>query len=191
MIESQQITELLADWGKGDEKALNILMPIVEKELRRIAHGYMLNERENHTLQTTALINEAYLKLINQREINWQNRSHFYAISAYIMRRILINHARDGAADKRGGDFQFVNLEDEQILSPEKSEQIIELNNALERLAEFDKLKSKIVELRYFGGLKLEEIADVLGIGKSTVSLHWRMARAWLYKEIAGENPKD
>lgn len=191
MSDSNQITELLADWGKGNEEALNILMPIVEKELRRIAHNYMRHEKDHHTLQTTALINEAYLKLIDQRRIDWQNRSHFYAISAHIMRRILLNYARESAADKRGGDFYLVNLEDENIFSPEMPEQIVALNDALERLAKFDKIKSRIVELRYFGGLSIEEMADFLGIGKSTVSLHWRMARAWLYEEIEGKDRKD
>jgi RNA polymerase sigma-70 factor, ECF subfamily len=184
MSESQQITELLVDWSKGNEEALSVLLPIVEKELRQIAHAYMRREKEHHTLQTTALINEAYMKLVDQRRTEWQNRSHFYAISANIMRRILLNHARDAVANKRGGDLKFVNLEDEDIISPEKSLQIIALNEALERLAKLDKLKSRIVELRYFGGLTIEETAKVLEIAPPTVSLHWRMARAWLQKEI-------
>ncbi len=184
MIESQQITELLADWGKGNEEALNILLPMVEKELRQIAHAYMRREKDHHTLQTTALINEAYMKLVNQRRTVWQNRAHFYAISANIMRRILLNHARDAVADKRGGDFQLVGLEEDSIISLEKSAQIIALNEALEQLSKIDKLKSRIVELRYFGGLTIEETAKVLKIAPPTVSLHWRMARAWLQKEI-------
>lgn len=184
MTESQQITELLADWSKGNEKALDILMPIVEQELRRIAHTYMRREK-NHTLQTTALINEAYLKLIDQDRTNWQNRSHFFAVSANIMRRVLLNYARQSAAEKRGGaNIQILNLDDETILSPEKSEQLLALDEALEKLAKIDELKSKIVEMRYFGGLTIEQTADVLNISPPTVSLHWRMARAWLQKEI-------
>lgn len=184
MFESHQITELLADWSKGNEVALEVLMPIVEKELRRIAHNYMRRE-QNHTLQTTALINEAYLKLVDQKRTSWQNRSHFFAVSANIMRRVLLNYARQATAGKRGGgDFQIVTLEDENILSPEKSHLVIALDEALENLAKIDKLKSKIVELRYFGGLTIEETAQVLDVSAPTVSLHWRMARAWLQKEI-------
>lgn len=184
MSESQQITELLADWSKGNEVALDVLMPVVETELRRIAHNYMRREK-NHTLQTTALINEAYLKLIDQKRTNWQNRSHFFAVAANIMRRVLLNYARQATAEKRGGsDFQLINLEDENILSPEKSDLIIALDEALETLAKVDELKSKIVELRFFGGLTIEETAEVLNVSAPTVSLHWRMARAWLQKEI-------
>lgn len=188
MSDSQQITELLADWSRGNEEALNLLLPIVEAELRRIAHNYMRYEKGNHTLQTTALINEAYLKLIEQKRTDWKNRSHFFAISAKIMRRILMNHARESVAGKRGGsDTQHFNLEDIQILSPEKSSQILALDEALERLAEFDKTKSRIVELRYFGGLTIEETAEVLEIAPPTVSLHWRMARAWLQSQLDEE----
>ncbi|MCD9185995.1 MAG: sigma-70 family RNA polymerase sigma factor [Pyrinomonadaceae bacterium] len=183
MYESQQITELLADWSKGNEVALEVLMPVVEKELRRIAHNYMRNEK-NHTLQTTALINEAYLKLVDQKRTSWQNRSHFFAVAANIMRRVLLNHARLSTAEKRGGDYQMIGLEDENILSPEKSVQLIALDEALKKLAKIDSLKSKVVELRYFGGLTIEETAEVLNVSSPTVSLHWRMARAWLQKEI-------
>lgn len=183
MAEFHKITELLVDWSKGNETALDILMPVVEQELRRIAHNYMRRE-QNHTLQTTALINEAYLKLVDQKRTNWQNRSHFYAVSANIMRRVLLNYARQSAAEKRGGKFQMINLEDENILSPEKSSQVIALDEALNKLAKVDELKSKIVELRYFGGLTIEETAEVLNVSAPTVSLHWRMARAWLQKEI-------
>lgn len=183
MYESQQITELLADWSKGNEVALEVLMPVVEKELRRIAHNYMRNEK-NHTLQTTALINEAYLRLVDQKRTSWQNRSHFFAVAANIMRRVLLNHARLSTAEKRGGDYQLINLEDEKILSPEKSVQLIALDEALKKLAKIDPLKSKVVELRYFGGLTIEETAEVLNVSPPTVSLHWRMARAWLQKEI-------
>jgi len=183
MYESQQITELLADWSKGNEVALDVLMPVVEKELRRIAHNYMRNEK-NHTLQTTALINEAYLRLVDQKRTSWQNRSHFFAVAANIMRRVLLNHARLATAEKRGGVYQLINLEDEIILSSEKSVQLIALDEALKKLAKIDPLKSKVVELRYFGGLTIEETAEVLNVSPPTVPLHWRMARAWLQKEI-------
>lgn len=184
MSESKQITELLIAWNGGDETALEQLMPVVEAELRRIAHRYMRREDQNHTLQTTALVNEAFLKLIDQRDVNWQNRAHFYALSAQFMRRILLNYARDRGTVKRGSEFEKVDVEKTEIISPEKSEELIALDEALEKLAEFDKLKSRIVELRYFAGLTIEETSQILGIAPTTVSLHWRLAKAWLGKEI-------
>jgi RNA polymerase sigma factor (TIGR02999 family) len=147
----------------------------------------MRRENPNHTLQTTALVNEAYLKLVNDRNLQWQNRTHFFALSARIMRRILLNHARDRKADKRGNGAADVNVEDVCILSPEKSAELLALDEALERLAKFDLTKSRIVELRYFSGLTLEETAEVLGIAPVTVSVHWRSAKAWLGKEIRSE----
>lgn len=187
MIESESITSLLAAWNEGKEEALNELMPMVERELRRIAHNYMRRENPNHTLQTTALVNEAYLKLVNDQNLQWQNRAHFFALSAQVMRRILINHARDRKADKRGNGAEHINLEDAHVLSPEKSAELIALDEALERLAKVDPLKSRIVEMRYFSGLTLEETAGVLGIAPITVSVHWRSAKAWLGKEVRGE----
>ena len=184
MEKESQITELLAAWNDGDENSLERLMPLVEHELRRIAHNYMRRENPNHTLQTTALVNEAYLKLVDQSRINWQNRAQFFGISAQIMRRILLNHARDRRAEKRGGGAVHVNLEDVYGLSIEKADELIALDEALERLKNFDELKSRIVELRYFGGLTIQETAQVLKIAEPTVSLHWRMARAWLETEI-------
>jgi RNA polymerase sigma-70 factor (ECF subfamily) len=184
MVNNAQITELLAAWKDGDENSLEQLFPVVELELRRIAHNYMRGENPNHTLQTTALVNEAYLKLVDQTRVSWQNRAQFFAISAQIMRRILLNYARDRAAQKRGGDAIHLNLEDVSIMSDEKSEELIMLDAALDKLKEFDELKSRIVELRYFGGLTIEETAQVLKIAEPTVSLHWRMARAWLQTEI-------
>jgi RNA polymerase sigma factor (TIGR02999 family) len=181
-----QVTELLVAWNNGEESALTQLLPIVEVELRRIAHNYMRRERGNHTLQTSALVNEAYLKLIDQREVCWQNRSHFFALSAQIMRRILLNHARDRIAQKRGGAVEHIGFEDTMILTKEKSAELIALDDALERLAEFDKTKSRIVELRYFGGLTLGETAEALGIAPVTVSVNWRLAKAWLAREIRG-----
>jgi RNA polymerase sigma factor (TIGR02999 family) len=185
MSDSQQITEMLAAWNSGDESSIDRLLPMVETELRRIAHNYMRRENPGHTLQTTALVNEAYLKLIDQTRMTWQNRAQFFGISAQIMRRILLNHARDRKAGKRGGDVAaHLNLEDVEVMSCEKSDELIALDESLERLAKFDKLKSRIVELRYFGGLSLEETAEVLGISTSNVSLQWRLARVWLKNDI-------
>jgi RNA polymerase sigma factor (TIGR02999 family) len=189
MANEEQITELLVDWNKGDKDALDKLMPLVVAELRRIAHNFMRRESGNHTLQTTALVNEAYLKLTAQRNANWQNREHFFALSAKIMRRILMNYARDHRAGKRGGgDAEHIGLDEINILSTEKSAELLALDEALENLADFDKLKCRIVELRYFGGLTIEETADVLGISQAGVSIHWRLAKAWLGREIRKEN---
>ncbi len=185
MENESQITGLLVAWNDGDENSLARLFPVVEQELRRIAHNYMRRENANHTLQTTALVNEAYLKLVDQTRVSWQNRAQFFGISAQIMRRILLNHARDRRAQKRGGGAFHVNLDDVAVLSPEKSDELIALDFALEKLKEFDELKSRIVELRYFGGLTIEETAEVLQIAPPTVSLHWRLARAWLKNEIS------
>jgi RNA polymerase sigma factor (TIGR02999 family) len=190
MENDSQITELLAAWNDGDENSLERLMPVVERELRRIAHNYMRRESANHTLQTTALVNEAYLKLVDNTRINWKNRAQFFGISAQIMRRILLNHARDRAAAKRGGGATHVNLDDVSILTPEKSSELIALDEALEKLKTFDELKCRIVELRYFGGLTIEETAEVLQISEPTVSLHWRLARAWLQNAITNRNSK-
>jgi RNA polymerase sigma factor (TIGR02999 family) len=185
--EKSQVTELLVAWNNGEETALTQLLPLVEIELRRIAHNYMRRERGNHTLQTSALVNEAYFKLVDQRDVRWQNRSQFFALSAQIMRRILLNHARDRVAGKRGGNAQHVELDDALILTKEKSAELIALDEALERLAKFDKTKSLIVELRYFGGMTIEETAEALGIAPVTVSVNWRLARAWLAREIHGQ----
>lgn len=188
MENKSQITELLTAWSDGDEESLKMLLPLVEKELRRIAHFYMRRENANHTLQTTALVNEAYMRLVDQTHVNWQNRAHFFAISAKIMRRILLNYAREQHAAKRGGGAIHLDLDEVTVLSAEKSEELIALDEALEKLREFDEMKSRIVELRYFGGLTIEETAEVLQIAPPTVSLHWRMARAWLYNKIRGKS---
>lgn len=188
MANEEKITELLVDWSKGDRDALDKLMPLVLAELKRIAHNYMRRESKNHTLQTTALVNEAYLKLTRQRNLNWQSREHFFALSSKIMRRILINYARDHHAEKRRGDAEHIPLDDALLLSEEKSAELIALDEALEELAAFDKLKCRIVELRHFGGLTIEETAEILGIAPPTVSLHWRLAKAWLGREIYKEN---
>lgn len=187
MANNELITELLGAWSNGNTEVLDRLLPLVESELRRIAHNYMRRENASHTLQTTALINEAYLKLVDQR-VRWQNRAHFFAISAQLMRLILLNHARNTNVKKRGGGAVQINLDDAVIISPEKSSELIALDEALERLAKFDQLKSRIVEMRYFGGLSIEETAEVLGIAPSTVSKHWRLAKAWIKNKIDGEN---
>ena len=182
---TSNITELLVQWNEGNPDALENLLPMVENELRRIAHRLMRRENPNHTLQTSALVNEAYLKLIDQHSKNYQNRAHFFALAAQIMRRILLNHARDRIAQKRGGaDFEKVPLEYAEMLSVEKSRELIALDEALKHLAEIDPLKSRLVELRYFGGLTIEENAEVLGLAPATVSKHWQLSRAWLKREI-------
>jgi RNA polymerase sigma factor, TIGR02999 family len=186
MTEQYCITDLLVAWNCGDEKALEKLIPVVEQELRRIAHNYMRRENSHHTLQTTALVHEAYIKLVDQRSVSWQNRAHFFALSAQIMRRILLNHARDKSCAKRGGGSPHVSLDGICLFTPEKTTELLALDEALERLAEFDKTKSRIVEMRYFGGMTVGEVADVLGLAPATIAVHWRLAKAWLQNEIRG-----
>ncbi len=190
MNESLNITGLLRAWSDGDEDSLQILLPLVEQELRRIAHSYMSNENLNHTLQTTALINEAYIELNNQHSVHWQNRKHFYALTAQIMRRILLKYARDRSCAKRGGSFQHVSLEDICVLTQQKSEELIALDEALNRLSKIDPIKGSIVEMRYFGGLTIAEIGTVLGYASVTIAVHWRLAKAWLGREIQGKNKR-
>lgn len=182
---SSQITTLLIDWSNGDQTALEKLLPLVEQELHRLAHNYMRRENPNHTLQTTALMNEAYLKLVDQKKTHWQNRAHFFGIAAQIMRRILLNHARDQHREKRGGKAVQVSLSEVAVVSLEKTAELIALDEALERLAAFDERKSRVVELKYFGGLEVNEIAEVLKISPITVMRDWKFAKAWLFREIA------
>ena len=184
---TSELTELLIDWSNGDQSALDRLMPIVDRELHRIAHYHMRREDPSHTLQTSALVNEAYLKLINQRQVKWQNRAHFFAIAAQLMRRILVDHARGQHRAKRGGNADQVNLSDVVVSSDARSEDLIALDEAMRKLAEIDPQKNSIVEMRYFGGLSMDEIAEVLGISKPTVRRHWKMAKAWLRREIFRE----
>jgi RNA polymerase sigma factor (TIGR02999 family) len=181
---AEQITQLLIDWNNGSPEAMDKLLPMVESELRRIAANYMRRERTDHTLQTSALVNEAYLKLVDQRQVRWENRSHFFALASRLMRRILLDHARAHHRAKRGGDAIHVNLDDVNVISPEKSQELIALDEALKRLEEFDAKKSKIVEMRFFGGLSVNEVAEVMKIAPVTVMLHWRLAKAWLHKEV-------
>src|SRR5678815_2132504 len=181
---STEITSLLVDWSNGDKSALDRLFPLVEKELHRLAHSYMRRENPDHTLQTTALVNEAYLRLVDQKKTHWQNRAHFFGIAAQIMRRILLNYARDRHRKKRFPGSIQVSLSDVSVVSDTKSAELIVLDEALEKLAAIDERKSKVVELRYFGGLSVEETAEVLGISTITVLRDWKFARAWLLREI-------
>jgi RNA polymerase sigma factor (TIGR02999 family) len=179
------ITQLLAEWRDGNQSALDELYPLVYDELHRLARRYMSRERKGHTLQTTALINEAYVRLVDQKNVHWANRSHFFAISARIMRRILIDHARRHGYAKRGGGAQQVSLEEVAAITPNASRELVRLDEALKSLAEMDPRRSQVVELRYFGGLNNEEIAGVLNISANTVTRDWNMARAWLYQQLS------
>jgi RNA polymerase sigma factor (TIGR02999 family) len=179
-----QITELLICWCNGDESVLERLIPLVERELHRLAHHYMRQENEGHTLQTTALINETFLRLVDQDRVKWQNRAHFFGIAAQLMRRILLNYARDQKRQKRGGGAVHVSLSEAAHLPGETSVELIALDEALNKLATFDERKSRVVELRYFGGLTVKETAEVLKISEVTVMRDWDMARAWLAREI-------
>ena len=188
---SEGITQLLINWRDGDKAALDQLMPLVYEELRRLARGFMGRERNNHTLQTSALINEAYLKLVDQDETNWQNRAHFFAVSAQIMRHILIDHARSYGYEKRGAGAQRLGLDDVKVFSEERAGELVALDEALTDLATVDPRKSRLVELRFFGGLNIDETAEVMNLSPTTVQREWRAAKAWLQRFIKGENPAE
>jgi RNA polymerase sigma factor (TIGR02999 family) len=180
-----KITQMLREWSDGKPDALDDLMPLVYDELHRQAARYLRKERPGHTLQTTALINEAYLKLAGGRDVDWQDRNHFFAVAAVAMRRILVDHARTKYREKRGGDNIRLSLDSAgQIAADDKGVDLISLDEALEKLAERDKQQVRVVELRYFSGLSLEETAEALGISRSTVAREWEMARAWLHREL-------
>lgn len=181
------LTELLTNWQQGDQTALNKLTPLVYDELRRIAHRYVQRERNGQTLGTTALVNEAYLRLCRQKKIAWQNRSHFFAVTAQVMRHILIDHARRRQYVKHGGQTQRVSLAEAELMSDERARELVALDEALDELAKLDLRKSRVVELRYFGGLGLEETADVLKVSVMTVRRDWRAAKAWLYRRMKAE----
>jgi len=181
----QEVTQLLADWSKGDKSALDKLLPLVHAELRRIARRQMSHERPGHTLQATALINEVYLKLLGQESFEWQNRAHFFAVCAQMMRRILIDHARAHTREKRGGGAVQVSLDKAVVIASEQAEHLLALDEALRSLENLDAQKAKIVELRYFGGLSLEETAEVLDISPRTVRREWQRSKAWLYRMIS------
>ena len=184
MSSPSEITRLLVAWCSGDQTALEKLMPLVERELHHIASRYMSNENPGHPLQATALVNEAYLRLIRQKNVRWQNRAHFFAIAAQIMRRILLNYARDLHRLKRGGSAVQVSLSEACVVSTERSSQLVALDDALTRLAAIDERKSRVVELRHFGGLSVEETAEVLGVSSITVIRDWNLAKAWLAREV-------
>jgi RNA polymerase sigma-70 factor (ECF subfamily) len=183
-IASAEVTVLLSQLAKGNQEAESKLIFLVYGELRRMAARYMRREREDHTLQTTALVHEAYLKLVEQHSVDWQSRSHFFGIAAQVMRRVLLDHARGHVRDKRGGGQQNLRLDEAFVFSPERSAAFLELDQALDRLAAIDHRQAKIVELRFFGGLNVEEVADLLQISPKTVKRDWSVAKAWLHGEL-------
>ena len=180
----ESITELLLKWSGGDTTALEQLMPLVYDELRRLAVRYLRRERDNHSLQPTALVNEAYLRLVDQQKVEWQSRAQFYGLAARVMRNILVDHARSRQAAKRGGEQFRVSFDGDHQGSVNPEIEFLAVHEALERLATFDEQKARIVELRFFGGLSIEETAEVLGIGHATVERDWKLARAWLKREL-------
>jgi RNA polymerase sigma factor (TIGR02999 family) len=184
--QSQEVTQLLVAWSEGDQSALDRLLPLVEGELHRLAHRYMSHERQDHTLQTTALVNEAYLKLIDQK-VDWQSRAHFFGIAAQVMRRILIDHARKHLGPQRGGG-KTISLEDVAVISAERASELVALDEALTTLAKVDERKRRLVELRYFGGLSIEETAAVLGVSDETIRREWLRAKAFLHRELNPDN---
>ena len=183
-VSQQRVTELLVQWSERDNAALAQLTPLVYDELRRVAHHYLSGQRRDHTLQTTALVNEAYLRLADQTNPRWQNRAHFFAVAARAMRQILVSYARTQHAQKRGGGAFKVDLDEVALVSPEESQQIVDLHEALEQLAILDSRKAQVVELKYFGGLNYDEIAEVVKISRMTVRRDWEFAKVWLYTEL-------
>jgi RNA polymerase sigma factor (TIGR02999 family) len=187
MAKSPEVTRLLIDWSNGGRQALERLLPAVYDELRRLARRQMRQERTGHTLQATALVHEAYLKLVVQRRVTWRNRAHFYGVAAQVMRRILVDHARSHAAAKRGGGWEEVSLEEAPLVAIEPALDLVALDGALNRLGALDEQQAKVVELRYFGGLTIDETAEVLRISPATVSREWTLAKAWLFAELTGK----
>ena len=186
---SPSVTGLLIAWGRGDDAALDQLIPIVYRELHRIAHRCMAGEGAGHSLQATALVNEAYLRLIEARGVNWQNRAHFLAMAARLMRRVLVDVARSKGYQKRGGGALRVTLVDDLAVSNEPGRDLIALDDSLEALARFDERKSRVIEMRFFGGLSVKETAAVLGVSPDTVMRDWKLGRAWLLQELRREAP--
>lgn len=186
--EPQEVTQLLVAWSNGDQAALEKLIPLVYDELRRLARRYMNREPAGHTLQTTALVNEAYFRLVEQKDVKWQNRAHFFAISAQLMRRILVSMARARQADKRGGEARQVSLDEAPAISRERAAELVALDDAMNELAALDRRRSQVVELRYFGGLSVEETAEVLNISPDTVMRDWKRAKAWLKTVLSPES---
>ncbi len=186
--QQQQVTQLLGEWRNGDPSALEKLIPLVQPELQRLAQHYMSRERPGHTLQATALLDDAYLLLADKTHPQWQNRAHFFAVAAQLMRRIMVDHARQRHALKRGGGAVMVALDECAVVTQTRGDELLALDEALEKLAVFDERKARVVEMRYFGGLTMEEIADVLKIHVNTVTRDWTAARAWLFAALSGEN---
>jgi RNA polymerase sigma factor (TIGR02999 family) len=184
MSEDNEVTLLLSALTRGDDGAATKLIPVVYAELRRLAASYMRRERQDHTLQATALVHEAFLKLVEQRSVNWQSRAHFFGVAAQLMRRILIDHARGHLRQKRGGEHRKVSLDEAFIFSEQQSAELLAVDESLSRLAKLDERQGRIVELRFFGGLSVEEAAEVLGVSPKTVKRDWSMAKAWLYADL-------
>jgi RNA polymerase sigma factor (TIGR02999 family) len=191
MLEAQthEVTQLLIDWSNGDRGALDKLMPVVEDELRRLAHRYMSRERAGHTLQTTALVNEAYVRLVNRKKAHWQNRAHFFGIAAQLMRTILVDHARSHACVKRGGGAGKLEFDEAIVVSQQRASDVVRLDEALKELALIDPHQSRIVELRFFGGLTVEQTAEVLQVSPATIKREWSTAKAWLHRQLATTDP--
>jgi RNA polymerase sigma-70 factor (ECF subfamily) len=183
-VSPHRVTQLLVQWSHGDNAALAELTPLVYEELRRVAHHHLSGQRSGHTLQTTALVNEAYLRLADQTNPRWQNRAHFFAVAARAMRQILVSYARTQQAQKRGGGALKVDLDEAAFVSPAESKEIVDLHEALEQLSALDSRKAQVVELKYFGGLNYDEIAEVLKISRVTVRRDWEFAKLWLYTEL-------
>ena len=186
-LPKNEVTQLLLRWSEGDKAALGKLMPLVYRELRRLAGHYMRRERPGHTLQASALVNEAYLRLVDYRRMQWQNRAHFFAVAAQAMRRVLVEHARSRQYAKRGGTAQRISLDDVAVLTDQQAAELVALDDALTSLEALDARKVRIVELRYIGGLSIEETAETLGVSTATVERDWRSAKAWLYRAISQE----
>jgi RNA polymerase sigma factor (TIGR02999 family) len=180
----KEVTQWLLEWSNGDRAALDKLLPLVSDELHRLAHQHLRRERPGHTLQTTALVHEAYLELVDQRQVRWQNRAHFFGIAAHLMRRILVEYARRRTAAKRGGGLPLVTLNEEVVGTREPAVALVALDDALRTLAELDPQQCRIVELRFFGGLTVEETAEVMGVSPRTIKREWRVAKAWLQREL-------
>ncbi|HVF72693.1 MAG TPA: sigma-70 family RNA polymerase sigma factor [Chthoniobacterales bacterium] len=190
-ISTEQATRLLIDWSNGNREAADGLMPLVYDELRGLARGYLQRERSDHTLQATALVHEAYLRLVDQKTTTWRNRAHFFGVAAQLMRRILVDHARRHRREKRGGDWDKVEFDEALAPAVARNLDVIALDDALQDLTKLNAQHARIVELRFFGGLKTDEVAEVLELSQRTVEREWRMARAWLRREIFGEKPHD
>lgn len=184
---SNEVTLLLRAWGEGDAHALDRLAPLVYQELHRIARSYMARERTDHTLQTTALVNEAYVRLVDARQVTWQDRAHFFAVCARAMRRILVDHARSRGYQKRGGGKVRVQFDDAFGMALSADSNLLNLDEALDRLSSLDPRKGKVVEMRFFGGLSVEETAEALSVSPETVMRDWKLARAWLYRELSAD----